>query len=83
MSPLKVCVKLLAYPSLPELFREYFDVPRIILEYIDGFPLTDLEYYAPKVAWQSVCEDAIRMVNLMSDRNSSAVTWHTQFRSRV
>ena len=66
---LKARVKLMGYPSLSGPFRQYFDVQGIILEYIDGFPLTDLAIHAPREAWQPVCEDAIRIVNLMGDRD--------------
>ena len=48
--------------------NEYLDCPAILLEYIEGFPLTTLADNAPKKDWQSVCEDAIRVVHMIGDR---------------
>ena len=50
------------------LLSEYIDIPGILLQYIEGFPLTDIAIYAPRDSWQSICEDAIRIVNLVGDR---------------
>lgn len=66
---LRACVTLLGCPTLPEPLRKCFDVPGIILDYVDGFPLTDLETNAPKDTWQSIIEDAIRIVMLISERD--------------
>lgn len=46
----------------------YLDCPGILLEYIQGFPLTDLADNAPEKDWQYICEDAIRIVHLIGDR---------------
>ncbi|KAJ6149607.1 hypothetical protein N7471_000806 [Penicillium samsonianum] len=50
------------------LLSEYSDIPGILLQYIEGFPLTDIATCAPRDSWQSICEDAIRIVNLVGDR---------------
>lgn len=49
--------------------HEYLDCPGILLEYIEGFSLTDLETSAPKVAWQTICDEAIRIINEISNHN--------------
>jgi hypothetical protein len=48
--------------------RQYIGVPGILLQYIDGFPLTNLANHAPREHWQDICEDAIRIVSLIGDR---------------
>ncbi|KAJ6035967.1 hypothetical protein N7540_000246 [Penicillium herquei] len=42
--------------------------PGIILKHIEGFPLTNIADHAPKETWQSICDDAIRILHLMGDR---------------
>jgi hypothetical protein len=49
--------------------HKHFDCPGILLEYIDGFPLTSLQDFAPKVAWQQICENAISIVNKIGSQN--------------
>jgi hypothetical protein len=51
------------------LANEYLDCPGILLEFIQGFPLTELSDYAARDAWQHVCEEAIRISNRISDRD--------------
>jgi len=48
-------------------FSEYLNIPGILLHYIGGFPLTDIADYAPRESWQTICEDAIRIINLIGD----------------
>jgi hypothetical protein len=64
--------RLLARPFLPlsdsGIANKYLDCPGLLLDYIQGFPLTDLADEAPKEDWQYVCEDAVRVVNLIGDR---------------
>lgn len=55
-------------PAQNDLLSEYTDIPGILLQYIEGFPLTDIATCAPRESWQSICEDAIRIVNLVGDR---------------
>lgn len=38
----------------------------LLLEYI-GFPLTDIADDAPSESWQIICEDPIRIINLIDD----------------
>ncbi|KAJ5120413.1 uncharacterized protein N7515_009801 [Penicillium bovifimosum] len=45
----------------------YTDVPGILLQYIEGFPLTDVEQYAPRESWQAICQDAIRIIHRIGD----------------
>ena len=47
---------------------KYTDIPGILLQYIDEFPLTDIAAHAPREAWQSLCEQAICIVHHISDR---------------
>lgn len=47
---------------------KYANISGILLEYIPGFPLTDLSAHAPKEAWQGICEYAIRIIHQISDR---------------
>lgn len=46
---------------------EYVDIPGIVLQYVDGFPLTDIAAHAPKAIWQSICDEAIQLVHKISD----------------
>ncbi|KAF2811442.1 uncharacterized protein BDZ99DRAFT_497205 [Mytilinidion resinicola] len=51
---------------------KFYDCPGILLQYIKGFPLSDLyegDPGAPRETWQYICEDAIRIVNAMSAHN--------------
>jgi hypothetical protein len=47
----------------------YADFPAILLELIQGFALNELAAHAPRETWQYICEDAIRIVNVIGDRN--------------
>ncbi|CAG7925012.1 unnamed protein product [Penicillium olsonii] len=46
----------------------YVDVCGILLQYIEGFPLTDLANHTPRDCWQSICEEAIQILDRMGDR---------------
>ena len=48
--------------------REYADVPGMLLQYIKGFRLDNLPLSAPKITWQTICEDAIRTIHRIGDR---------------
>ncbi|KAJ5296096.1 hypothetical protein PENANT_c021G08032 [Penicillium antarcticum] len=48
--------------------RQYADIPGILLQHIEGFRLVDLAAHAPRESWQYICEDAIRIVNICTDR---------------
>ena len=54
-------------PSSTQASSEYFDIPGILLQYINGFPLTEMAERTPRESWQAICEDAIRIVNLAGD----------------
>lgn len=47
--------------------KQYTNVSGLLLQYIDGFPLTDIADYAPRETWQFVCEEAIRILHVTSD----------------
>lgn len=49
-----------------KLINKYTAIPGILLQYIDGFPLSELSVYAPKDNWQSICDQAIRTINQIS-----------------
>ncbi|CAG8410346.1 unnamed protein product [Penicillium salamii] len=66
--------RLLAYVTIPgvkltktEPERRYIEVSGILLQYVEGFPLTDLADHTPREVWQSTCEKAIRILHRMSD----------------
>lgn len=52
-------------PDVPEPVTRGF--PGILLQCIEGFPLTEIADHAPKEIWQSVCDDAIRILHSMGD----------------
>lgn len=41
--------------------------PSILIEYIDGFSLSNLANFAPREKWQDICDEAIRIVRDMGD----------------
>ena len=45
-----------------------FQCPGILLEYVKGFPLTDLADKAPREHWQRICEEAIDIILEIGDR---------------
>ena len=53
--------------DIPHHLLKYFDTMGILIECIDGFNLYDLKTKAPQSQWQAICEDAIRIVNLVGD----------------
>ncbi|KAF1814052.1 hypothetical protein P152DRAFT_481210 [Eremomyces bilateralis CBS 781.70] len=60
---------LIRRPSSAGLIDKYLDCPGILLEYIQGYHLTDLEENTPKAAWQQICDEAIRIVNRIGERD--------------
>ncbi|CAG8058933.1 unnamed protein product [Penicillium salamii] len=58
---------ILPIPYPGQTSSEYTDIPGILLQYIEGFPLTDIEEYTPRESWQAICEDAIRVINRIGD----------------
>lgn len=53
-------------PEMPEAHKQSFS--GILLQHIPGFPLRNLADNAPRELWQSICDDAIRIINLMGDQ---------------
>jgi len=56
-------------PSTHAPLDDYFDCPGVLLEYIEGFSLTDIALHAPREDWQQICEEAIQIVNRIGDRD--------------
>lgn len=50
-----------------ESISRYLDSAGILLQYIEGFPLTDIERHAPREIWQHACDESIQLLNLISD----------------
>ena len=50
------------------LYLEYLTHPGILLVYFAGFGLDEIKTRIPRNMWQSVCEDAIRIINVIGDR---------------
>lgn len=48
-------------------YQKFFNISGILLEHIDGFRLTHLASKVPKHYWQSICDDAVSVVNAASD----------------
>lgn len=44
-----------------------FEVQGIMIEFINGYSLSDLAKNEPQSAWQNICDDAICAVNLIGD----------------
>jgi hypothetical protein len=51
-----------------EAVSQYADIPGVLLQQIEGFCLVDVAAHAPRESWQFICEDAIRIVNLLTER---------------
>lgn len=49
--------------------KEHTAIPGILIQYLDGFPFEQLLSHAPKKLWQSIGEDAIRIVHCLHSRN--------------
>jgi hypothetical protein len=49
--------------------HKYLECPGLLLEFIEGIPLSDIDTSIPREAWQDLCEDAIRIVHTISDRD--------------
>ena len=47
--------------------NSFFEVQGIIIEFIEGYNLSDLAENEPQSAWQNVSDEAIRTVNLIGD----------------
>lgn len=49
--------------------QKYFEIRGVLLEDCDGFSLDKLADNAPTGYWQSICDDAVSIVNSISDHN--------------
>lgn len=47
--------------------QDFFEVPGILMEHIRGYSLGEIKDRAPPSTWQPICEEAIRIVNLIGD----------------
>ena len=47
--------------------EHHIGVRGILLEFIDGYDLTDIAKYAHRSSWQRICDETIRTVNLISN----------------
>lgn len=72
------CLKDLQGKSVPRFFANvhinafstenfFFEVQGIMIEFVKGYSLSDLAKNEPRSAWQSICDEAIRTVNLIGD----------------
>ena len=48
---------------------DLLEVPGTLIDFIDGFNLKDMFLHIPKDHWQSVCTQAVNVVNHISDHN--------------
>ncbi|KAJ5994805.1 hypothetical protein N7481_001782 [Penicillium waksmanii] len=63
------CVKMPGFSLTdPKPVSELIGVSGILLQYIDGFPLTDISHYTQREQWQSICEEAIQILHRIGDR---------------
>ena len=49
--------------------HELFHAKGLLLEYVDGFDLSELPDHAPRSAWQAIVDDAIAAVHLLGDHD--------------
>lgn len=62
-----------------DAISKYTSNSAILLEYIDGFPLKHITHYCPKESWKSICDDAINIILLASEKgimNKDTRTWN-------
>ncbi|KAH9974590.1 hypothetical protein BGW80DRAFT_1301467 [Lactifluus volemus] len=46
-----------------------FHVKGILLEYIEGFSLSEIHDHSPRSAWQNIVDQAVAIVNVLGDQN--------------
>ncbi|KAI9705827.1 MAG: hypothetical protein M1836_005233 [Candelina mexicana] len=57
-------------PTIPtDSTAKYFEIYGLLMEYIDGFPMFDLGVHAPSQSWQLVVDDALEIVNRITDHD--------------
>jgi hypothetical protein len=47
---------------------QYITIPGVLWQHHEGFRLVDVAAHAPRESWQFICEDAIRIVNIFTER---------------
>lgn len=47
---------------------KYIDSPAIPLQYVNGYNLQKITDHCPRPTWRPICEDAIRTIQLITDR---------------
>ena len=50
-------------------FPAWFATPGILIEYIEGFSLAELDSYVPEHEWETIVRQAIRIVHVLGDNN--------------
>ncbi|KAF2175279.1 hypothetical protein K469DRAFT_724181 [Zopfia rhizophila CBS 207.26] len=71
------CIELAYYYASKYTYRDVsspiLDIPDIFMEYIRGFPLSNIyeagQLPARRDTWQGICEDAIRVINVIRGRD--------------
>jgi hypothetical protein len=48
---------------------DFFHVKGVLLEYIQGFTMSDIDVHAPRSAWQDIVDQALGIVRVLGDRN--------------
>jgi serine/threonine protein kinase len=48
---------------------DHFHVKGILLEYVEGFSLSDIHDHSPRSAWQNIVDQATAIVNVLGDQN--------------
>jgi hypothetical protein len=56
----------------------YLSCPGIIMQYIEGFPLTDIATELPSERWQWVCDTAIKIIHRIQDHGISNTDVNTR-----
>ncbi|KAJ5378538.1 hypothetical protein N7509_011657 [Penicillium cosmopolitanum] len=66
---LVACVKMQGFSLTdPKPVSELIDVSGILLQFIKGFPLSDIAHYTQREQWQSICEETIQILHRIGDR---------------
>ncbi|KAI9750319.1 MAG: hypothetical protein M1835_001400 [Candelina submexicana] len=59
------------YPPIPtdNNAATYLDVPGLLMEYVEGFPIHDIADHTPEELWQPIVDDAIDVINHITDHD--------------
>lgn len=58
-----------SHPASTSDGQYFFDVPDILLEYVDGFILSNIEENVSSTSWQQICVEALQVINVVCDHN--------------